>query len=118
LLAVALTGDFRPPEVRRQVAAAVRAAHFQRRELVERPVEDQPREKHGRLERVADDVTETAATGERSLLDQVPRAVGMHERQLAELSYLGPEHVELRRREALAVDVPADGDAARAEALH
>ena len=38
----------------------------------------------------------------------------MHEDELAHLGGLGPERIELRQRQALAVDVPADGHAARA----
>ena len=53
--------DLGPLEVRRQVAAAVRAADLQVRELVERPVEDQTREEVRRLERIADDVADVAA---------------------------------------------------------
>ena len=93
----------------------MRAAHPQRRELVERAVENQPRQEHRRLERVADDITEAAGAGERTLFDDVRGAVGMHEHQLAHLGGLGPEGIELRQREALAIHMTADGDAARAE---
>src|SRR5512138_575306 len=95
----------------------MRPAHLQVRELVERAVENQARQEYRRLERIADDVAEAAASGQRVLLNQVRGAVWMHERELPEILYLRPEHVELRQRQAFAVDVPADGDAASAEPL-
>ena len=88
-----------PPEIGRQVAAGVRAADLQAGELVERPVEDQPREEVGRLERVADDVAEIAASAQRALLEDVVGAARVHEHQHAELGGLGPERIELRQRQ-------------------
>ena len=41
VLTLSLAGDLGPAEIRRQISAAMRAAHLQVRELVERPVEDQ-----------------------------------------------------------------------------
>ena len=88
------------------------AADAQARELVERAVENQPRQEVGRLERIADDVAEIAAAAQTTLLDDVVGAAGMHEDRRAELRCLGPEGVVLRVGEVLAVDVTADGDAA------
>src|SRR6185369_3816898 len=68
-----------------------------------------------RFERVADDVAEASTAGKRILLNQVRGAVRVHERKLTEFLHLRPEDVELRQREALVVDVPANGDRARAE---
>ena len=52
-----------PPEVRRQVPAAVGPAHPQAWELVEGAVEDQAREEDGGFERVTDDVAHAEAAG-------------------------------------------------------
>ena len=104
-------------EVRRQVAAAVRAAHLQVRELVEGAVEDQPRKEVRRLERVTDDVADVAARLPRRVLDDVVGAARMHEDDDAQLVRLGPERIELRIRQRLAVDVAADRRAAQPELL-
>ena len=50
-------------------------------------------------------------------LDDVLGAAGVHERHHAELGRLGPERVELRQRQILAVDVSADRGGAQAQTL-
>src|SRR4030095_6278141 len=104
-------------EVGGQISARVSGTHFQSGELIEGSVEDQPREEVCRLERVADDVTEVAASPQRAVLDDVVGPARVHDHWNAELGSLGPERVVLWRREILAVDVAADGGAAKAEPL-
>jgi hypothetical protein len=107
-----LAGDVGPPEIRRQVAAAVRGNDAQVRVLVERAVEDQPRQEVRRLERVADDVAEIAAAAQRVLLEDVLGAAGVDEDRRVELRRLGPERVVLRQRQVFVV-VAADRGAAQ-----
>ena len=109
--------DVGAPEIRRQVAAGVRAAELQPRKAIERPVEDHPREENRRLERVADDVAEVAASAQRAVLEDVVGAARVHEDEHAELLGLRPERIELRRRGRLAGDVAGDADAAQPQLL-
>src|SRR4029453_5668360 len=99
--------------VRRQIAAPVRRADLQARELVERAFEDQVRKGDGRLERVADRVLEPAAALE-PVAEGGRRAVprGMGENKTPELLGLGPERVKPRARQLLAVDAAAEAGAA------
>src|SRR5437660_2235268 len=100
------------PRVRGEVAAAVRGADLEPGEAVERALEDQVRERDGRLERVADHVVEQAVALEAvGNLGGDPRALGMDEDRHAELLGLGPELVELWVAELLAVDAAADANA-------
>src|SRR5687768_3828894 len=96
----------------------MRAADAQTRELVQGAVEDQPREEVGRLERVADDVAELAPSTERARLDDVLRAVRVHENELTELRRLRPERIVLGQRQVLARHVAPDRAAAQSEPLH
>src|SRR5690242_13624898 len=90
-------------------------ADLQAREAVERAVEDHAREEQRRLQRIADDVAEVAASTQRALANDVVGADGVNEDEHAELFGLGPERVVLRQRGALAGDVSGDADAAQAE---
>src|SRR5262244_847598 len=102
--------------VRGEVAAAVGRADLQPREAIERALEDQVRERDGRVERIADRVREPAVALE--ALGQVRRALRMDEDQYAELLGLGSEPVKLRVGELVAGDARAHGGAAQAELLH
>ena len=82
-------------------------------EFVQRAVEDQARKKHGRLQRIADNVSEIAPAALPGIfLEHIVGAAGMHEDRHAELLQLGPEGIKLRQRERLTLDVPADGGTA------
>ena len=109
---------FAAAEIGRQVAAGMDGADPQAGELVEDAVEDQPRQKVGGLQRIADDVAEVAAAAKRAVLDDVLRAAGMHHDEGSEFGCLRPERVVLRQREILAVDVAADRCAAQPQPLH
>src|SRR5262249_6514162 len=100
--------------IRRQVAAAVRRADLEAGELVEGALEDQMRQRDGRLERVADHVPEIAVALEPALeLRRRARHLRVDEDEAAELLALRPEGMELRIADLLAVDAAADGGAAQ-----
>src|SRR5436190_6509604 len=105
--------------VRRQETAAVRRADLETRELVERALEDQVRERDGGLERIADHVVEVAVALE-PVLEVGRGASGLRvdEDHHAELLGLGPERVELRIADLHAVDAAADPGAAQPVLLH
>src|SRR5262249_17423317 len=102
--------------VRGEVAAAVGRADLQPREAIERALEDQVRERDGRVERIADRVREPAVAPE--AFGQVRRALRMNEDQDAELFGLGPEGMKLRIWELVAGDAGATGGAAQPGPLH
>ena len=108
----------RAVHVGRQVAAAVRRADLEAGELIERALEDQVRERDGRLQRIADGVRQQPVARQAPARLELRRAQGMHEDQHAELLGLGPEGVELRIAQLLAVDAAADASAAQAVLLH
>src|SRR5207247_2337812 len=105
--------------VGRQIAAPVGPADRQAGEFVEGAVEDQVRERDGRLQRVADDVAQQPVALEplRDLGGDA-RALRMDEDEHAELLGLGPERIELRIADLLAVDAAADAGAAQPVLLH
>ena len=105
------------PEIRSQVAAAVRRADREARETVERAVEDHAAQEHRRLERIADDVAQAAAAVERALAGDVQRIVRMHEHRHAELFGLRPERIVLLARRRLVGDMTADRRAAEPKIL-
>src|SRR5262245_15352999 len=98
--------------VGRRIAATMGGDDLHPRELVQRPVEDQVRERDRRLERVADDVPEQPVALEPRGGVQLSGALRVDEDDGAELLGLGPERVELRVADLLAVDAAADGRAA------
>ena len=86
------------------------------RELVQRAVEDQAGKKHGRLQRIADDVTEIAPAALPCIfLEHIVGAARMHEDRHSEILQFGPEGVKLRRRERLTLDVSTDGSTTMAQ---
>src|SRR5438132_2979399 len=102
------------PRVRGEVAAAVRGADLEPGEAIERSLEDQVRERDGRLERVADHVRQQAVALEPARQRvRGPRSLRMDEDEDAELLGLGPERVKLRVAQLLLVDAPADGSPAQ-----
>src|SRR5207247_7762310 len=115
ILRIARACGFGSSEVRRQISAGMRGADTQRRELVERPVEDEMREKHGRLERVADRIAQPASSAQTGILCGTGSVAGMHEHQRAELLRLRPERIEFRQRQLLAFHAAADGGAPQPE---
>src|SRR4030095_11539666 len=106
------------PRVRGQEAAAVRGADLEPREPVEGALEDQVRERGGGLERVADHVVEEPITLEPAGRVQLRVALRMDEDQHPELLGLGPEGVELRVGDLLAVDAASDGRTTKVVLLH
>ena len=117
VLRIASARRFRPAEIRRQVAARVRRADAQPGKLVERPIENQMREKDRRLERIADGVAQSAAAAQPLVLRRARRVARVHEHEHAELLHFRPERIEFRRRQLLAFDAAADGGAAQPEPL-
>src|SRR6266567_415369 len=102
------------PRVRGEVAAAVRSADLEPGEAIERSLEDQVRERDGRLERVADHVRQqTVALEPARQRLRGPCSLGMDEDEDAELLGLRPERVKLRVAQLLLVDAPADGSPAQ-----
>src|SRR5690606_19029962 len=77
-----------------EVAADVRGADLQSRKQVERSLEDQVRERDGRVERVADHVIEHAVAFQAP--GEIWRALRMQEDEDVELLALAPERMELR----------------------
>src|SRR6266480_1892385 len=69
-----LTRDIGAAEVGGQITAGVSTADFESGKTVEDSVENHAGEKHGRLERIADDVAEIASSFEPALLDDVIRS--------------------------------------------
>jgi hypothetical protein len=65
--------------------------------------------------KIADDVAEIASSVQRPVFDQIGRATRVHDDGDAELGGFGPEHVVLREREILAVDMTADRRPAKPE---
>src|SRR5207249_10256075 len=111
-----LASHLRPPQVRWEIPSTVSRDDLQIGKLVQRAVEDQARKKHGRLQRIADNVSEIApATLPGIFLEHIVGAAGMHEDRHAELLQLGPEGIKLRQRERLTLDVPADGGTAASQ---
>src|SRR6185312_11211600 len=99
----------------RQIAAAMRRANLQAGEAVERALEDQMRQRERRLERIADRVVEPAIAFEAPL--ELRRSLRMKKDEHAELFGLGPNRMETRVGELLAIDAAADRDAAQPEGL-
>src|SRR5207253_9981139 len=99
----------RAVRVRREIAAAVRAADLQAREAIERAFVDEVRERERGLERVPDGVVEAAVALQ--ALVEVLGALRVDEDQYAELFHLLPERMQLRIRELHAFDAAAGGGA-------
>src|SRR5882762_7940922 len=97
-----------------EVTAAVSRADLEAGKAVERPFEDQVRERNRRVERIADDVAEAPVASE-PLLESRGSPLRMDENQAAELLRLRPERMELGVGELLACDVCADRAAAEAK---
>src|SRR3954471_13919714 len=88
------TGVVRARRIRRQETAAVRRAHLEIREPVERAFEDQLGQTDGGVERVADRVREPAVSFE--TLGELRRTLRVDEDEYAEVFAFLPERVELR----------------------
>ena len=110
-------GDFGPPEIGRQIAAAVRRAEFQAGEAVECSVEHHAREENRGFQGIPDDIAQVASSLERIFLEDILGALRVHENHDAEFLRLGPERIVLRQGNVFPQDVPADGGAARPQFL-
>src|SRR6266581_388779 len=97
-----------------QVASAVGRADLEAGEAVERSLEDQVRERDRGVERIADDVAQTAVASQ-PLLESRGSPLRMDENQAAELLRLRPERMKPGVGQLLACDVGADRAAAQAE---
>src|SRR5437660_3235969 len=102
--------------VRGEIAAAVRRAELETGEAIERAFVDEMRERERRLERIPDGVLEPAVAAQ--AVCEIRRALRVHENEHAELLGLGPERMELRLRQFLALDRATDRRAAQPELLH
>src|SRR5579864_4409880 len=99
--------------VRRQVAAAVRAANFQAGVAVQGTLENQVGESDSRLQRIADYI------GKESIalksLQAIHKSGGMQKQQNAEFLGLGPQGIEFGIRQFVAVHAAANFKTAEAE---
>src|SRR5262245_48322669 len=75
----------RPATVGCQVSASMCRADLEAGKTIERALEDQVREEHRRLERIADRVSQSALPLEPHVLRRAGRGLRMHEEQHAEL---------------------------------
>src|SRR6202023_1024187 len=82
---------------------------------IERALENQMRQRDRRFERVTDDIVQHAVPFEPPGGVELGRALRMDENQRAELFGLGPERMEFRIRQLLAIDAAADQRAAQSE---
>ena len=97
------------PRYDRQITARVRRDHLEPGEPVQSPIENHSREKERGFKRIADDVTEAASTIQRAWLDDVARAVGMHEYRNIEFLCFRPERIVFCRRRCFSLRVPENG---------
>ena len=95
-----------------QITAAVRGNHLQSGKTVQGPVENHPREEERGLQRIADDVAQSARSRESPGLNDVVGTVGMHEDRHSKFLRLRPEGVVFLRGNRFAPGVALDGRAA------
>src|SRR5262249_34491597 len=88
----------------RKISAGMRSADLEPRKGIERSLKNQLRKRDRRFERVADHVFQHPVTLEPSGIAQFCCALWMDEYHHTELLGLGPERMEFRVREILAVD--------------
>ena len=93
----------------------MRRADLQPGEAIERALEDQMREEHGRLQRIPDGVAQSALSLQSRVLRRARRRLRVHEQQHAELLRLGPERIELAIGQLLTFDAAADRRAAQSQ---
>src|SRR5262247_3061824 len=78
---------------------------------VERSIENHSREKERRLQWIADDIAEIAASVKRALFDNVVCTARMDENEYAQFLNFGPERIVLCRRRHLTTGMSGDADA-------
>ena len=91
------------------------AANLQAREPIQRPFENQVREKHRRLERIADRVAQTALPLQSRILRRAGSLLRVHEQHDTQLFGFRPERIEPAIGELLALDAAADRGAPQSE---
>src|SRR5690242_10749622 len=96
----------------------MRTTDFDAGKSVQRSVENHSRQEESRLERIADDVAEIAASAQRTVFDDVVRALRMNEYQNSKLLYFCPERVVFRNRRHFASRMSRNADTAQAELFH
>src|SRR5262245_17369992 len=82
---------------------------------VERSIENHSRKKERRLQWIADDIAEVAASVERTLFDDVVCTARMNKTKDAQFLHFGPERIVLCRRRHLTACMTGDADATQPE---
>src|ERR671914_357229 len=93
----------------------MRGTDAQARKPIEHALENHVRQRDGGFQRVADRVAEPSLALQPIVLGRAWRSLRMHEQGNAEFLHLGPERIETRRTELLALDAAADRGAAHAQ---
>src|SRR5579863_6533370 len=99
----------------RQVAAAMRSTNLEAGKSIQRSIENQVRERDGRVQRIADHVGQIPVALETLL--QLGYALRMDEDGRAKLFGLRPKRIELWRRKILAVHASTKRDASQSQFL-